>query len=198
MPTAILTILVAGHASSLERITLDATASDRIELRRLTALVDDLARSDDLFPTSRLPDAQLPSRVHETLKQQHLGIPVRGGGVTRPLADGALITRVEIAAALAQAVRHQRMARNEAQEAEHEFFDDLDDFTRIGVTGGLAARAGSLAWQHDLRGYDAVRLAAALAWCDTADDADDEVVFACFDTDLRRAATAEGLETWPE
>ena len=110
----------------------------------------------------------------------------------------ALITRVEVAAALAQAVRQRRMGRNEAREAEQEFLDDWDDFTRIGVTAGLAGRAGNLAWQHDLRGYDALQLAAALAWQDTCKDVDDDVVFACFDNDLRHAAAAEGLETWPE
>ena len=114
-----------------------------------------------------------------------------------PVAGTALITRVEVAAALAQAVRQQRMGRNEAQEAEQEFLDDWEDFTRIEVTGGLATRAGNLAWQHDLRGYDAVQLAAALVWQDTV-AAEDEIVFACFDNDLRRAATAEGLKTWPE
>ena len=115
-----------------------------------------------------------------------------------PVAGTALITRVEVAAALAQAVRQQRMGRSEAQEAQQEFLDDWDDFTRIGVTVGLATRAGNLAWQHDLRGYDAVQLAAALAWQDTVEGAEDEIVFACFDNDLRRAATVEGLETWPE
>lgn len=115
-----------------------------------------------------------------------------------PVVGTALITQVKVAAALAQAVRQQRMGRNEAQEAEQEFQDDWDDFTRIGVTGRLATRAGTLAWQHDLRGYDAVQLAAALAWQDTVEDAEDKIVFACFDNDLRRAATAAGLETWPE
>lgn len=90
------------------------------------------------------------------------------------------------------------MDRNEALEAEREFLDDWDDFTRIWMTGGLASRAGKLAWQHDLRGYDAVQLAAALAWRDTVEDAEDEIIFACFDNDLRRAATAKGLDTWPE
>jgi len=89
---AILVVLVAGHASGQDRITLDATASDMIELRRLTVLVDDLARSDDLVLTSRLPDAQLQGRVHETLTQHHLGVPVRGGGVTRQLASGVPVS----------------------------------------------------------------------------------------------------------
>ncbi len=93
-----------------------------------------------------------------------------------PAVGTAMITQVEVAAALAQAVRQQRMGRNEAQEAEQEFLDDWDDFTRIGVTGRLAA----------------------LAWQDTFEDAEDKIVFACFDNDLRRAATAAGLETWPE
>ena len=115
-----------------------------------------------------------------------------------PVVGTALITRVEVAAALAQAVRQRRMARNEAQEAEREFLNDWDDLTRIGVTGGLAARAGALAWQHDLRGYDAVQLAAALGWQGTVEDADDEIVFACFDNELRRAATREGMNTWPD
>lgn len=55
------------------------------------------------------------------------------------------------------------------------------------MTGGLATRAGALAWQHDLRGYDAVPLAAALAWQDTVEDAEDEIIFACFGVaDVRR------------
>ena len=110
----------------------------------------------------------------------------------------ALITQVEVAAALAQAVRQQRMDRDEAKEAEREFLDEWADFTRIGVTDALAARAGALAWQHDLRGYDAAQLAAALMWQERTEDPEDEIVFACYDNDLRLAATAEGLETWPE
>ena len=58
-----------------------------------------------------------------------------------------LITRVEVAAALAMAVRAQRMDQDEAHEAEREFLDDWGDFTRIGVTDALTARAGGLAWQ---------------------------------------------------
>ena len=83
----------------------------------------------------------------------------------------------------------------EARDAERDFLDDWADFTRVGLTDDLAARAGDLAWKHGLRGYDAAQLAAALAWREAAEDAGDEIVFACFDSHLRRAATAEGLET---
>ena len=115
-----------------------------------------------------------------------------------PAVGTALITHVEVAAALAQAVRQERMGRSEAREAEREFLRDWDDFTRIGVTETLAARAGQFAWRYNLRGYDAVQLAAAVAWQDMTEDAEDEIVFACFDNELARAARAEGLETWPE
>ena len=114
-----------------------------------------------------------------------------------PAVGTALITRVEVAAALAQAVRQERMDRNEAREAEREFVHDWDDFTRIGVTEALIARAGHLAWQHNLRGYDAAQLAAALTWQEMTEHTEDEIVFACFDNQLAQAAAAEGLETWP-
>lgn len=71
------------------------------------------------------------------------------------------------------------------------------DTSALGVTRAVATRAGHLAWEHDLRGYDAMQLAAALTWQDTVEAGGDEVVFACFDHDLRRAATAAGLKTWP-
>ena len=98
-----------------------------------------------------------------------------------------MITRVEVAAALAKAVRTQRLDRNEAEDAEQEFLGDWDDFTRIGVMEVLVGRAGDLAWRHNLRGYDAAQLAAALAWQEMREDMQDEIVFACFDHELVQA-----------
>ena len=115
-----------------------------------------------------------------------------------PTVGTVLITRVEVAAALARAVRELRMDQDEAHEAEREFLDDWGDFTRIGVTDALTVRAGGLAWEHGLRGYDAAQLAAALAWREITERTDDEIVFACFDNELCEAATTEDLETWPE
>ncbi len=110
----------------------------------------------------------------------------------------ALITRAEVAAALAKAVRDDRMGLAEAREVERVFAGDWTAFTRIGLTSQVVTRAGELVWTHDLRGYDAVQLAAALAWREAAGDAEGGIVFACFDKDLRRAAATEGLTTWPE
>ncbi len=115
-----------------------------------------------------------------------------------PIIGTALITRVEVPAALKKAVRTGDMDRDEAEEAHREFLEDWPDLTRIGVTEALAARAGDLAWLHDLRAYDAAQLAAALTWRDEREDPEDEIVFACYDIDLRRAAMAEDLEMWPE
>ena len=115
-----------------------------------------------------------------------------------PIVGTALITRVEVPAALKKAVRTGHMDPDEAEEAHREFLEDWPDLTRIRVTDTLAARAGDLAWQHDLRAYDAAQLAAALTWRDEREDAEDEIVFACFDNQLTQAATAEGLATWPE
>ena len=115
-----------------------------------------------------------------------------------PIIGTALITRVEVPAALKKVVRTGDMDRDEAEEAHREFLEDWPDLTRIGVTDALAARAGDLAWQHNLRAYDAAQLAAALTWRDEREDAEDEIVFACFDNQLTQAAAAEGLETWPE
>ena len=74
-----------------------------------------------------------------------------------PIVGTALITRVEVPAALKKAVRTGDMDPNEAEEADREFLEDWPDITRVGMTDALAARAGNLAWQHDLRAYDAAQ-----------------------------------------
>lgn len=58
----------------------------------------------------------------------------------------------------------------------------------------LAARAGALAWEHGLRGYDAVHLATALVWRETLGEM---VTVATYDRELWRGAKASGLAPWP-
>ena len=53
-------------------------------------------------------------------------------------------------------------------------------------------------WTHELRAYDAVQLAAALTCQDTIAPLGEDVMFACFDNQLRGAAGAAGLQTWPD
>jgi len=63
------------------------------------------------------------------------------------------------------------------------------------VDESLVARAEALAWEYSLRGYDAVHLAAAVAWQERLDA---RIVVATFDRELWQAARQSGLETWPE
>ena len=51
-----------------------------------------------------------------------------------------------------------------------------------------------LAWEHGLRGCDAVHLATALAWRETLGEA---VTVATYDRELWRGALAAGLSPWP-
>jgi hypothetical protein len=56
------------------------------------------------------------------------------------------------------------------------------------------AQAADLAWQHGLRGYDAVHLAAALTWCRSMES---PALLATFDRQLWLAARRSGLAVLP-
>jgi len=106
----------------------------------------------------------------------------------------ALVSRAEVAAALARAVRGRVLDEDAGQRARRKFQRDWADLARVPVTEALAARADSLAWSHGLRGYDAVQLAAALTWREAIGS---DVVLATFDRELWRAAATAGIEAWP-
>ena len=110
----------------------------------------------------------------------------------------ALITRTEVAAAIGKARRDARIDVQEARRAEQEFLEDWADFGRVPVTEELVESAAQLSWTRELRAYDAVQLAAALKCQPMLARMGEDTVFACFDNELREAARAEGLETWPD
>ena len=110
----------------------------------------------------------------------------------------SLITRTEVAAALAKAVREGRLHDHGGRQAHREFLEDWPDFGRVPVTQALATRADDLTWNHGLRAYDAIQFAAALACHDSFGALGEPVLFACFDKQLQEAARAAGLDTWPE
>jgi uncharacterized protein len=120
-----------------------------------------------------------------------------GSAAARQLWDGA--TRVasvrliypEARAALAQARRAGRLTARQLRTAVRSFDDHYAQLDLVEVSEPLAYQAGELAEQHELRGYDAVHLAAALL----IDDPD--LVLAASDLDLLAAATASGLATAP-
>lgn len=81
------------------------------------------------------------------------------------------------------------------RRAQRRFAGEWPDFVRIPVTEALVARADTLAWDHGLRGYDAVQLASALVWQDSIGQ---DAVLATFDQQLTRAGVEAGLRVWPQ
>ena len=96
-------------------------------------------------------------------------------------------TYAETCAALAAARRGRRLTRrgmNDALQTLHAEWDavealDLDDVT--------AETAGALAVRHGLHGMDSIHLASALTFAEA------RPVVVTWDSELRRAASAEGL-----
>lgn len=107
----------------------------------------------------------------------------------------SVVSRAEVAAAFARAVRVGVVDETGGRRAHRRFVREWPDFVRIPVTEALVARADALAWDHGLRGYDAVQLAAALAWQDAIGQ---DVVLATFDQQLTKAGPEVGLRVWPE
>jgi len=107
----------------------------------------------------------------------------------------AVLSRAEVAAALARAVRVKLVTKDAAAAALKVFTAEWEHLIRLQLTEALAARAGALAWEHGLRGYDAVHLATALFWRETLGE---PVAVATFDRELWSGARASGLAAWPK
>ena len=105
-----------------------------------------------------------------------------------------IISRAEIAAALARAARMKRLTHEDALISLQVFRREWRDIVRVQVTEMLAARADDLAWEHSLRGYDAVQLAAAAIWQDVVGEA---VTMTTFDQQLWAASEEIGLTPYP-
>lgn len=112
-----------------------------------------------------------------------------------PVVATAIITRAEVAAALAKARRMRRLNSQGADSALQSFEKDWEDIARIQLTESIVEQAVQLAWKHGLRGYDSVQLASALFWRSQLDNAS---LLATFDRELWEAAKSENLTPWPE
>jgi len=106
----------------------------------------------------------------------------------------SLISRVEAAAALAKAVRTGALRRDEANTALTAFHSQWATLVRLYVTEALIAKADDMAWEHGLRGYDAIHLATAMLWQEYIDES---ILLATFDRQLQQAGQAVGLTVWP-
>jgi predicted nucleic acid-binding protein len=124
-----------------------------------------------------------------------LGSPEVSAAISRAQVTGtALISRAEVEAALAKAVRLHALTQEEGLASLQIFRNEWPDLVRVQVTELVVAQAGNLAWDHGLRGYDAVHLAAASAWQGALGE---RVVLATFDRHLWAAAESVGLEAYP-
>lgn len=107
----------------------------------------------------------------------------------------AVISRAEVAAALAKAARLGLLPRDEAEAALQVFRAQWPDLVRLQLTEIVLAQADALAWEHGLRGYDAVHLAVARFWQDSLGQ---PVALATFDRQLWQAGAAARMPTWPD
>lgn len=107
----------------------------------------------------------------------------------------SIVSRAEVAAGLAKAARMGLVTHGIVRNAQRAFTGDWPDLVRVPVTEALVERAEALAWEHGLRGYDAVQLASALTWQESVGE---EIVLATFDQRLWEAAKRTGLKAWPE
>jgi predicted nucleic acid-binding protein len=107
----------------------------------------------------------------------------------------ALVTRVEVAAAITCAVRRQVVSQKHARQFLGMFHKEWVNFTRLPITEPLVARADALACEHNLRGYDALHLAAALTWQALLDL---PVTVVTYDKELAEAARASDMGVLPE
>jgi predicted nucleic acid-binding protein len=105
-----------------------------------------------------------------------------------------LITRVEVAAAIARARKMKMIPLEETQKALSNLRSDWESFRRLPITENTVIRGDSLAVEHDLRGYDATHLACALIWQETIGD---PVTLASFDVQLLKAARSENMAVLP-
>jgi len=113
---------------------------------------------------------------------------------TAELIGACLLTRVELPAAVAKAVRMNWLSAADGDKAVKAFRAEWPSLLALQVTENLAVRADYLAWQHGLRAYDAVHLAAALLWQEALGE---PVTVATLDKQLWQAAGAVGLAVWP-
>lgn len=105
-----------------------------------------------------------------------------------------IVSRAEVAAALAGAARMGAIPEAAGRRQLAAFSREWPHFIRLPVTESTAERAQGLAWEHGLRGHEALHLAAAVDWSRLLGR---PVAVATFDQQLWDAAPGAGLERWP-
>lgn len=113
---------------------------------------------------------------------------------TADMVVTGLITRVEVAAAIARAGRMKLIRSDETLAALRQFRSEWESFHRLPITENTVVRGDGLAVEHNLRGYDATHLACALIWQETLGM---PVTLASFDNQLNEAARGVQMACLP-
>jgi predicted nucleic acid-binding protein len=114
---------------------------------------------------------------------------------TADILGTALITKAEVSAAFARAARMGILSEEEAIENLALFQIQWQDYFRLPVSEATVNSAAHLAWEYNLRGYDAVHLAAALYWQNAVSEI---VTLFTYDRQLWDAGRKIGLMVLPE
>lgn len=109
------------------------------------------------------------------------------------IVAAARIAYAELRAALAALARAGRIARSQLPRVRQEAEEVWNGVSPIEVDSSLVQRAGDLAEEHYLRGYDAVHLAALQRLGEPGG-----CLLASWDSELRRAARALGYGLYPD
>jgi len=112
---------------------------------------------------------------------------------TAETINSAVIAYVELRAAAGAGLRTGRIPSDGRPELIASLEDLWEGVSPVPLTNELLRRAGDLAEEMRLRASDAVHLAALLA-----SGAAGDVSFACWDIDLRRAASSLGYTLFPD
>jgi predicted nucleic acid-binding protein len=105
------------------------------------------------------------------------------------LVASSLLAYVEVRSAFARKMRSGKISQPKLEQYKNEFERDWTKMNVLAVDDPTVARAGDLAETYGLRGFDAVHLASANILATRFG----KVTFACFDTELSRAASACGM-----
>ncbi len=113
---------------------------------------------------------------------------------TSDMVVTALITRVEVTAAITRAGRMNILSPEETLDAIQQARLEWESLYRLPVTENTVIRGDAIAFEYNLRGYDATHLACALIWQETIGM---PVTLASFDNQLIEAAKKVSMAYLP-
>jgi uncharacterized protein len=136
-------------------------------------------------------DSSAATKLHvvEDASDEVLKLVERSGSVAI-----SVIGRAEISSAVSRSVRTGVIDRDQGRQALRSLDERWVRYTRVPVTEELVAQAAQYSWAFDIRGFDAVHLAAGMVLRRLVGE---QVTFACFDRRLWLAARDLGLDAWP-